>query len=658
VEVEFMNDKQKIVDEVVNRVKRSCTFFYPDTISLIRKIYYKYKDFDSDPKAKADFMSRISEPSKHSSFPFPTAYIGQNAAIDELVNSINPIITLRSPTGTGKTPVYLTALSECLDLGMRSLVITPRKDLQDQLVREYHNHFAKLGMPIYELKRREEYCKELPEPRLDTDKRGNKIAACRARYKRKGRWFFEYKGVEYEYPCKDCLFEAQKEKALTMYRKREALLTLNPGNYYYIYGEIEDEKLYPDVVVVDEADVFRNIVTQSVTIRRRMLEIVQDHRGELTSEQNRVLDKLAKNEELSQDDVVCLLNAIAEGLLHEAECVEEQLEMADDPVRFPKEKLRELNNWLDELRSARRRVLKFTQWPDRIFHYWEGKNIVVEAYLESDEFFMKVFPEPHVEKRIIVSATAPKTNYKIVSFDVEFPFAKIISVPIANFTYTSVFKNPISFEEDENQAIAVLDTVFSNFIHPVSLEVGKLLGYDTNVPTPIFTGAMRFNDKMDVVFRKNGVKRYLIHREGNLNEIVKEFLTHRYDYIALARGAEHGGNWHQFPFMYILRTPFRDVTTPREKAFRKFLGNEDVWREDYEWDALSCLMQACGRNARHPTSFAVSVILDKKFNQVYESIKARNPSLIPEWFRKRLVFLREENGKVVWYDDFGRPFTI
>lgn len=339
--------------------------------------------------------------------------------------------------------------------------------------------------------------------------------------------------------------------------------------------------------------------------------------------------------------------------------------LADGLVKFPKEKLRELNNLLDELRSAQRRVLKFTYWPDRIFHYREGKNIVVEAYLESDEFYMKVFPKPHVEKRIIVSATAPKTNYKIVSFDVEFPFAKVISVPIANLTYTSVFRNPVTFEEDEDQAFAILDTVFTNFIHPVSLEVGKLFGYNTkltgdskNIPTLIFTGAIRYNDKMGAVFKKNGIKKYLIHQEGNLNEIVKEALTQQYDYIALARGAEYGGNWHQFPFMCIFRMPFRDITTPREKAFRKFLGSEDAWREDYEWDALSCLMQACGRNARNPTSFAVSVILDKKFNQVYEKIKARNPALIPEWFRKRLVFLREENGKVVWYDDYGRPFSI
>ena len=655
----------KTVDDIVNEVKKACAFFYPEVASLIRRIYYKHKEFESDQKAKTDFMSRISEPSKHPDFPFPTAYVGQNVAIDELVNSTDPIITLRSSTGTGKTPVYLTALKECLDMGMRCLVIAPRKDLQDQLVREYYEHFAKRGMPLYEIMRREEYCKELPNPRLEVDERGNKIAACRARYKRKGKWYFEYKGVEYEYPCKDCLFDEHKSKVLDEYRRCEAVPILNPGNYYYIYNEIEDEKLYPDVVVVDEADVFYNMVTQSVTIRQRILEIVLKHQNELASEQNKVLDKLLKNKALSQDDIVCLLKAIADGLLLEAKSVEKMLEITGGAVKFSKEKLRELNNLLDELRANQRRVLKFTKWPDRIFHYWEGKNVVVEAYLESDEFFKKVFPEPYVKKRIIISATAPKTNYKIVSYNIEFPFAKVISVPIAKFTYTNVFKNPISFEEDPKQAEAILDTTFKDFMHPLSLEVGKLFGYnskssglDANIPTPVFTGALKFNDKMDVVFMKNGVKKYLIHREGNLNEIIKKFLTMEYDYIALARGVEHGGNWYQFPFMTILRMPFRDITTSREKAFREFLGNEDVWRENYEWDALSCLMQACGRNARHPTSFAISVILDKKFNQVYENIKAKNPSLIPEWFRKRLIFPKVENGKVVWYDDYGRPFSI
>jgi hypothetical protein len=40
-------------------------------------------------------------------------------------------------------------------------------------------------------------------------------------------------------------------------------------------------------------------------------------------------------------------------------------------------------------------------------------------------------------------------------------------------------------------------------------------------------------------------------------------------------------------------------------------------------------------------------------------MKKEKPELIPEWFRKRVLIPRiDSDGKVVWYDDYGRPFSI
>jgi hypothetical protein len=289
------------LDAKIDLITKKCDFYLVETLALVKKLYYAWRGFD-----KSSFEAKMV-PSRYQCFPYPKAYPGQNEAIDVLVNGNEKIYTLCSPTGTGKTSVYLTALKELKDSGKKVLAIPPRKDLQDQIVREYSQHFSQYGMKIYDLKRREEYCDKFVR-----NSKGKTVAACRMKYrKRIGNeyiWFFKYNDREIVYPCLDCLYDKYKERILSEYIARQALLLLNPGNHYLIYHNFGNDKLrlYPEAVVIDEADVFRHMVTKAVTLKTSWIELVDKHSKELSEKGEsamEIIDKVMNHKKLSQPEL-------------------------------------------------------------------------------------------------------------------------------------------------------------------------------------------------------------------------------------------------------------------------------------------------------------------------------------------------------------------
>ena len=635
------------LDVKLDLITRKCKFYFEETSALIKKLYYAWRGFD-----KSSFESKMV-PKKFECFPFPKAYSGQNEAIEQLITENGKMITLRSPTGTGKTAVFLTALREIMRSGRRVIAIEPRKDLQDQIVMEYSPHYSKFGMPIYDLKRREEYCNK----RI-TDEKNRQIAACRRRYRRRVKteyiWYFRYKGEEIVYPCRGCPYRDYKERIFTEYLNRQALLLPNPGNFYVMYHKFHDEELYPDAVVIDEADVFLRMITKAVTLKKAWLDLAIKHSNELPEESVEVIGKVVNQGKLSRRELLILLQAIDTAIQLEIESIKERLTVDEDqkPTEEDLKMFEKLNEKRDELNSAHRRILKFIAFPEKVFYYYKNDQIVVEVYMTMEELVEKIFGS--VEKCIIVSATAPVCDSKIVSYDVEFPFSKVIFLPIEKLTFSNVFTK----NNDSERAFEILNAIFAHLIFPLGKEVSMLFGVNPMLPIPIFCGSMKFVDVMSEVFEKNGIDKYLIHHEGNLKDIVKEFYTGKYYVAAFGAGAEYGGNWYMFPYQCILRMPYRDKENPREQALYEYLGKEK-WEWDYTWDAMSRFIQACGRNARNPLSFAITITPDIKVFEVYEEMKRKKPKLIPSWFRNRvLIPVIDNNGKLGWYDDYGRPFVI
>jgi Rad3-related DNA helicase len=649
MEVENMSD----LDTKIDLITKKCGFYFLETLALVKKIYYAWRGFD-----KSSFEAKMV-PCRYHCFPYPKAYPGQNEAVDALVKGNEKIYTLCSPTGTGKTSVYLTALRELKDFGKKVMVILPRKDLQDQIVREYSQHFSQYGMKIRDLKRREEYCNKLV-----INSKGRVVAACRMKYRKcvgdKYLWFFKYNDREILYPCSDCPYNKHKELVLSEYIAGQALLLLNSGNYYLMYHKFRNKfELYPDVVVIDEADVFRQIVTEAVTLKTHWIELVDKHSKELSERGEsavEIINKVMNRGKLSQPELQKLLDVTGSAINLEIESLKKLLTVGEnkEPSGEELKRFEELNDIIDSLESAHRRVTKFSSFPDKIFYYYDKGQLVVEAYLEIEELVNHIFRL--VEKCIIVSATVLARNSRIVTYDVDFPFSKVIFLPIEKLTFWNVFTK----NHDRERAFEILNTVFRQLIYPLGREVSVLFGADPMLPIPIFCGSMKFVELMGGVFEENGISkdRYLIHEEGKLRELVEKFKAGEYWFAAFAAGAEYGGNWYEFPFQCVLRMPYRDKENPREQALFEFLGKER-WEWNYTWDALSRFIQACGRNARNPLSFAVTITPDIKVYEVYEKVKEEKPELIPEWFRKRVLIPRiDDSGRVVWYDDYGRPFSI
>jgi Rad3-related DNA helicase len=485
----------------------------------------------------------------------------------------------------------------------------------------------------------------------------------RKRVENEYKWFFKYNDREILYPCSDCPYNAHKSRVLSEYIARQALLLLNPGNHYLIYHDLSDGndklRLYPDAVVIDEADVFRHMITKAVTLKASWIELVDKHSRELSEKGEsamEIIDKVMNCKKLSHPELLKLLKVVKDAIQLEKEFLDKQLTVSEHrkPSDEELKKFEELNDKKDELESALRRLDKFFAFSDSIFYYYKNEQIVVEAYLEMEELVNRIFR--NANKCIVVSATAPVRNSKIVTYDIDFPFSKVIFLPIEKLTFWNVFTR----NHDSERAFEILNTVFGRLIYPLGREVSVLFGADPMLPIPVFCGSMKFAELMGDVFEENGIPKdkYLIHEEGKLREVVEKFRTGEYWVAAFAAGAEYGGNWYAFPFQCILRMPYRDKENPREQALYEFLGKER-WEWDYTWDAMSRFIQACGRNARNPLSFAVTITPDIKVYEVYEEIKEEKPELIPEWFRKRVLVPRiDNNGKVVWYDDFGRPFTV
>jgi Rad3-related DNA helicase len=538
---------------------------------------------------------------KYSSFPFPKARKGQNEAIEALLK-YNRVV-LCSPTGSGKTAVYLTALAE---FGGRSLIIQPRVDLQKQIVECYGRYFPiKLLMARYRYPCATEFG-----------------YACRFRYKRRGRWFFRYNKEEYLFPCTDCIYDNERATILDGYKSGTVIPIANQGNFLLFLTVAT-----PSFVVVDEADEFCRSICQFITVRERYYEYIKGIFPE-------VYDCIVKflkggNEAYFEGDVRELLEAVQYVIDREIKIIEEVLDAEKNPeiTREP-DKIAKLNEELERLDKERTYISKiFIPKVDRCFVYKERKSntIHVELFMDEEEVVNHFFGE--IEKVAIVSATPSKvwSNYKYVYYDIPFK-SRVIYAPVEKLTYTNIFRR---------RNVDKLEKVVTNYIIPIHDYIAKLTGRSK---TPIHCGNISSHGRVVWKTLNSNGRNTLLHEKGRLDKVIEEFIKGDYELLCVC-AAEYGGDWPFAPLQFILKVPFADPTDPREVAIRHRFG-EDVWRKRYELDAMSRLIQACGRNARSPEDFAITIILDSKFEELYDKYIGS----APQWFKSRLIQLKEGSG--------------
>ena len=179
----------------------------------------------------SEISSKVELPA-YSSFPFDSAYEGQNEAIKTVMEEDKSLLC--SHTGSGKSSVFLTAAHE---LELPTLVIEPRKFLQVQLG-AYFNDFVLFGKSEYNC--------------FYADSAAHAPCA-KTHTKDKQKYFFvrnQYTGEtdEKTYPCKGCEYFHARIEA----RKRltdNGILIVNMGNFW-IWRDAAK------FIIVDEADEF------------------------------------------------------------------------------------------------------------------------------------------------------------------------------------------------------------------------------------------------------------------------------------------------------------------------------------------------------------------------------------------------------------------
>jgi len=518
------------------------------------------------------------ETKRYDEFPFAQAYKGQNDAIKDIIE--HDKVLLCSPTGTGKTCVFGTA---ALKLGISTLVIEPRTHLQTQVC-DYDFLNAVF------LKARHRYpC------RLNY--------ACKSRFRRKSKWYFYYKDELKHFPCNDCIYEQEKVIARINFQQG-GIVVLNQGNFWIFREEAE-------FVVVDEADEFVRYITSAISFKQQDIN-ESDVDAIITKGILVTKEQAAKTEELTEDLGIMLDET---RLKLAAEKNESRRNALRKEVEEIERELARVNKWQNTLQDRLKRLYFFKAHAEDCFSYEKGDKVYVEMFQKPDDIINKLFPG----KVCITTATPFKCDgYKTVYYDIPFK-AKVFVLPVGTLTVRNVFlrghKDLLVKAAEVIKKISLLTFQIAEekkaMIHCGNLRrhgayLFKILSFDFPA---------------------------MLHEEGKLEQTITRFL-HSDDSFLLVTGAEYGGDWSNIPLQFILKVPYAAMDE-RLRALEKFLGKEEFERW-YEWDALSRLIQASGRNARYPNQFGITIILDGKFVELYEKYE----NSIPEWFKRRLVWLK------------------
>jgi len=520
------------------------------------------------------------EPPKFREFPFKWAYVGQNDAIERICSS--QFTYLAPHTGAGKTAVFVTAARV---LGEPTVIIEPRVFLQEQVCQ-----YARDGDIIYLASRKRHPCPlidKLPEwakKFFDKD-----LRPCDFRV---GDYFYVAR-KKYEFPCPDCPYEILKDLVRERL-DRGGIVVLNQGNFKYYLKAINDNRAF---VIVDEADEVLRSVTAPIVVPKRAIAGAND-----------VEDVL--------DNAYEFLKRKREKILDTLDELEEDLEKNPEDSKLLEEIVR-LNNSLEQVERDLDWIRFYGDFARDVFYYEKGGAVYIEA-LPSFVWFKRFFWNCRV---CLVTATPPPavaSSGEVVSYEVPFK-AKVVVAPLYNMSKTQLSK------------VKDVDKVFER--------VAKFMQYVSRGVQYVLRAK-----RMKVVVHcanfdyVNRIKKYfdkpLVHDgTDKLENVIRVFNESEYYEWLFVVSAEYGGDFKGVPLQFVLKVPYPPLDE-RTEAMREKIG-EDRFRAWYEYVALSQMIQATGRNARKPTDPAVTVIIDR--SAVYLLKKYYNH--LPEWFRKRLVFM-------------------
>jgi len=405
----------------------------------------------------------------------------------------------------------------------------------------------------------------------------NDKAPCERKYLKRGKWVFKYKGREIEYPCEDCPYDAIKKE---MIENPECIAVLNQGNFWFMRPRTE-------FVVIDEAD---------ETIRS-------------------IVNAVSFPEKYESDDPIDVLNWMENKVLEVIKSIMKKLEEPDANTDL------ELLNRLLHVYERRLRKIRFfkTYPPEKLITYTKNNSTFVEVFDSMINVAKRLFG--HAKICLVTATYNIDSNNSIPIVNSEIPYrAKIIYYPIGNLSERNVFRRG-----NLDLLEKAVDVILKTYDYTVELTRMR--------KAPIHCGNIAKHGRYIYNMLSQNGRSAILMEKGNQAKSIAEFIRdENVDFLCVV-AAEYGFDWGFSPIQYILKVPFADLSDPKIKAIKRLLGSKfDEW---YNWDALSRLIQACGRNARSPNDFGITIILDSCFEKVYREFEER----VPKWFKDRLVWL-------------------
>lgn len=546
--------------------------------------------------AKTKYINKITieneSPAYNIPSPFTTSvWKGQNQSILEIIE--NEKVLFSSPTGSGKTLVFLVAARESK---LPTLIIEPRKFLQKQVSEDYSiDSFTIYGKSEYRCPFLEIYSNmELPTA---------ESAPCGAKYKKGDIMVFKWvqldgRVMDVVFPCViphdpvdiGCPYYEAREEAKNIL-KNKGIVVCNFGNFW-LY------KKHAKIIIIDEADEFFRAITQGM----RMEYI-------LPSEAKSML-----LEEIIRREYTFISREIAS--LHEAK----------SNANIQKEIIK-ISRMINKLERRKEKLKFFYANIGICFHYInkEKSDLYVDMLPNQSEVLCnRIFPN---HKLCLVTATPTFSSSAFIESRYNLPSrAGIVYFPVAKMTHRYLYT--------QNHADEVFDIVavqIKNIFNAFSkcFDTKKAVVHCGNLTKHAPNLKKRLEQDYHVA----------IHERGKQKESLDKFISGDKAQFLLITAAEYGIDFPpEINLQFVLKVPY----APRDErmlAIKKKMGKKefDIW---YDQETLLRLIQGCGRVGRG-THFGMSFILDAKFEELYNKYK----NIVPDWFIERLIQKRKMEVK-------------
>jgi hypothetical protein len=245
---------------------------------------------------------------------------------------------------------------------------------------------------------------------------------------------------------------------------------------------------------------------------------------------------------------------------------------------------------------------------------WKTKE--EKIYVEINPDAVNVLKDKIFQNKRLIIVTATPTEFNLPNITYSVPQR-------CGIFYTPQGK--LTSRELQNQPW-ILDNAATHFIKPLSDIFTAIYGSDKFV---VHCGNIGNHAKR--LYYVLGAENCILHEEGRLMQTIDKFVGSNKRFLLVA-SAEYGGDFTWCDCQFVLKVPYASLDD-RMKALEKTMGKQK-FKRFYTVDAITRLVQQCGRTGRGFNSFGCTFILDSKFTEIYKLYNGA----FPDWFKARMIY--------------------